>query len=228
MGYRDFVKTARGGGIGNDTIGAGLWSGGTLGLSSLFGKLHGIAKGPASDEELEEMDEHPGRSWAPGVGASRQARKTLTTAKASKNPRTLVASELFGSLTSAAPVMAAATLIGAALAPKRYFRMGDGSIGAYKNTRAGAATGAMVGAGAIAAAHMLAAILAKTKKRRTTMEQDKLDRESGIGLKNWLIPGVGMYNRLKRKDLVQTQEDSRNNNAELRDTLKALVPYMYD
>jgi len=211
MTYKELTKVARGGGIGNDQTGAAAWGAGTLGLSSLIGRLHGIVKGPATTEELDEMDEHPGRSWAPGVGDSRQVRKTLATARASKNPRTLVAGELFGPLTSSAPVMAAATLIGAAMASPQ-------------QRGAGAAKGAMVGAGIVSAAHMLAAILAKIKKRRTPTEQAMNDSEAGIGRKNWLIPGVGLYNRLKRKDIINTEEDTRNNYAEWRTRLKALMP----
>lgn len=186
------------GGIANDAIGS-LASQVYLpylgGLANMVGRVGGFVAGKPSEEDLKTMDEHPGRSYLPGVGGYRIMRKLLGATKNDKARRTMAA-DAFGGLTSMALPALGGALVG-------------GATGAED----GAPIGAVIGGGSALAAHILGALIGTARKRRTEAEQIEADTAHSA-LKSLLIPGVAGYNMARRAAGIIRDEDKRNQKAE--------------
>lgn len=196
------MRKRAGGGLINDAFGASLW--GSIpfvgGLIEAAGALHGLIKGPASEEALRRMDKHPGYSYIPGVGTSRLFRK-YQSASASSRERKHALSEL----------------LGWAIFPT----LGAG-IGAYKATRGYSdapliekldrgISGAVIGAGIGSVPTMLGFALGNLRRNRSSAEQAAHDDNKSI-LANLLIPGVAGYNAAQRMRGALREEYKRNEN----------------
>jgi len=160
-------------------IGLSMFSPVNGSLSNAIGAASGQMSNPATEDDLDEYDDHPFRALAPGVGShrlERRIKKSLT--DSSGNSRHYL-SQNFGGLTSA--------LLGAGLGA------GAGALLADKGDRA---TGAAVGAGAgVVLPQVLAAITALVRRRRNKDEHKKYIESST--LPEYFIPGLASYNRYK-------------------------------
>lgn len=198
------MRKRAGGGLANDSFGSTLW--GSIpyagGLISATGALHGLVKGPASEEELLEMDKHPAYSYLPGVGASRLVRKMQSTGT-SENKRKHVASEL---LAPAAHVLAAATA-GAVINGVKNFNTFRSRGQKVRDLVVGGAIGATLGA----LPTMLGSSIGRYRRNRSSAEQDAHDNNASVAA-NWFIPGVAGYNATQRMRGALRDEFSRNEN----------------
>lgn len=185
------------GGVANDTAGAAVSAAVPFvgPLTNLAGAVTGFIQGKPSKAELNKMDEHPGRSWLPGVGAYRLTRKNLDAIENDKARSTQLA-EGVGMIASPLLLALAAGGIGAA-------------TGGIDGAAAGAAIGGLAGAGTQAVGSLIGLL----RKRRTQREQEQADRNMSL-LAN-LIPGVAGYRQARRLPSLTRKEDARNRAAEL-------------
>ena len=183
------------GGIANDLMGAAVTAPLTGGAADVIGNLVGYIAGKPSKERLKKMDEHPGTSWAPGVGSYRAMRKLLDTV-GDDRARSRLLSEGAGAFTSA--------LIPVGLGAAAGYGLGG---------KAGAGLGAAVTAGATGVLNTLITLIATARKRRTQAEQEAADKKDSM-VANWLVPGLAAYRAGRRLPSVIRREDDRNKEAE--------------
>lgn len=193
-----------GGGLANDSLGSSVW--GSIpyvgGLSNMAGAVHGLIKGPASEEELREMDKHPGYAYLPGVGASRLIRKVQSTGT-SENKRKHAISEV---LAPAAHVLAAATA-GAVINGVSNFSLTRSRNQKILDLLIGGAVGAGIGA----LPTLIGSAIGTARRNRSSAEQDAHDNNASIAA-NWFIPGVAGYNTAQRMRSALRDEYIRNEN----------------
>lgn len=148
--------------------------------SHSIGHASGQISNPATDDDVEEYDEHPGRALIPGVGAhriERRLKKSLT--DSSGNARHYI-SQSFGGLTS--------TGVGAALGAVAGSLATKDKRNKTRNTVVGALTGA-------SAPVLLAALAALASKRRNADRHAEYIESSTVP--EYFVPGLSTYNRLK-------------------------------
>lgn len=199
MDFNTFIKRAsRGGGAANDMIGAMT----TGALGNNIGTLAGVLSGKPTDADLDEMDNSPGLSYLPGVGAYRLAQKSLGAVR-NDSPRATVLSEQLG---PGASTLASALLLGIAGA-------GIGAlVGGADGATAGGILGGFAGLGGATLANAIGSTYGMASKRYTDAEQQAADQDNSLAA-NWFVPGVAAYNRMKRAQSIIRDEDTRNRNA---------------
>lgn len=192
------------GGMANDMIGGYATAAIPYvgGIANLGGTIHGLYKGKPTEEELEEMDRTPERSWFPGVGSYRLARKSLDAVQ-NDHPRATVLSEAAGSLLHSLVGGIAGGLAGAAASTRADPKVKPALISG------GVAAGAVLGA----APQILGSIIGLARKRRTAREQEEADANHSI-LKALLVPGYAGYSGARRMASITRREDERNRRAE--------------
>lgn len=170
-------------------------------LASPVGSIAGFIKGKPTEEELRYMDEHPGRSYIPGVGAYRLARKNLNTVK-NDSPRMTAVTEGIGTGLAPAALQLIAAGIGASI----------GGI-TSDDPALGSAIGGMIGTGIGTAANIGGSLIGTLRKRRTAKEQEEADKNYSYA-KALLIPGYAAYQSARRSPTLIREEDERNAKAE--------------
>lgn len=200
MNYITTQRMRKRAGLVQDYVG-GTLSGGLAGaltgigsLATPAGIIHGMTSNASTERELNEMNDKPGRSWIPGVGYSRIFRKRTGLSKKYGQGNTNMASEALGPYTS----LLASTGIGGAL---------GAGIGAatYKGALTGLGIGAAAGGGLALLAHLVGTGAAALTSTRTDVEQGAYER-SNPAAANFLVPGVGIYNKWKSNGRILADE----------------------
>lgn len=133
----------------------------------------------------------------PSVGAYRMVNRAKSQAYAQDakyhgQARKNYLSELLGTFTSGATPTIAGAAIGAYLTRDR---LGDSSL-STKERLMGVLKGTGVGVGVATVSNLLGLLGSTITKRRTEKEQVEHDRR--LHLEDWVVPGIGMYNKGKR------------------------------
>lgn len=188
--YGDYAGAVLGGALGDALIpGAGN-------MADTIGYISGLATAEDGklDKEVKEMNKSTGMSFIPGVGSHRIVKKMVRNAL-KNNKKTAwhnILGEQFGPLTSGIPLAIAGGVGG--------YLIGDNSSGGRYGV-----PGALLGAAAgMSVPVLVAGALALINKRRSGAEQREHDKDTHI--ENWLIPGVGQYNALKRFGRIRGEE----------------------
>lgn len=173
-------------------------------IVSNVGTSTGMMSNPATDKDIDEYDEHPGRAAIPGVGphrVQRRLKKSLT--DSSGNARHYI-SQALGSGTS--------TLLGSGLGAL------VGALAAGKKRRA---VGAVVGGASGTLLPILTAgILALSKKRRGSKEHKKYIESSTVP--EYFVPGMALYNTWKTIGHEQGKYKKRKQDKLVQQAIKAL------
>lgn len=144
------------------------------GIAGLTGMLHGMTTPTPSLEDIQEMDETPGRSAIPGVGSSRVWRRRRALRKLLKDKPgyfNLPLSELSGALLNPALMMAGGAL--------------------------GGDTGAAIGLGIGGGGSVLGSLAALLTKRRSLEEQARVENSKTRAVLRHIVPGLAAYDYWK-------------------------------
>ena len=170
------------------------------GVANSIGSMAGLLT-----DDFKDQDESALKALIPGVGGYRLGKRLSSQVKHEQedarslgrkdvSPVAHAMAETFGPATSTL----ASTLLG-------------GGIGAAihrKDRGKGFGVGAGIGAGASMLAHLIGAIAAGVKRRRTKGEQ--LDSDSKSVASKYLLPGVASYNSYKRLGRSQGDRDEND------------------
>lgn len=166
-----------------------------LGMANTAGIVHGALSDP-SDKQIKELDKNTFKSYIPGVGTSRIARRR----KAQGAPTSKVISQAAGSLTSSLLLTAIAAVIGGVIGKKS-----GGSDAIFPGALIGAVAGG-VGSNLI---NLAAGVGAGITRTRTREQQEDYDKSTDRTIQNYLIPGASTYNLLK--SLGRLHKDQQQN-----------------
>jgi len=208
MNYITTQRMRKRAGLVQDHVGASI-TGGLAGaivpggaLVNNIGAIHGMVSDVPSEDGLKEMRDNPGRSWIPGVGASRIMRKRTGLSRKYGQGKTNMVSEQFGPWTS---LLASAGVGGALGAGIGALASEVAGVRGNKGALAGLGIGVASGAGLALLADLVAMGAAATTPTRTDAEQEAYERSKPTAA-NFLVPGVGTYNRWKSYGRILADE----------------------
>lgn len=159
-----------------------------------LGSTIGLMTGSASDKALERYDKTPAVDIVPGVAGFRSARRRKRLSKDLGGSAGRSWGQQFGPGTAALLL----ALIG-------------GTIGSFAAEPAkkiqGFGKGALVGGSVAGSATLAGALAAALTKTRTKEEQEAYQKDRNKGQANWLIPGVGTYNKWKSRGYLMHKSE---------------------
>lgn len=158
-----------------------------IGATDSIGTLIGLMSSSSSDKALNRYDRTVGVDVIPGAAGFRAARR-----------RKRLSRDLGGS-----PGRAWGQILGPWLAPSLLAIAGSVTGGFFGDTPEQKAKNAIigmgVGSGVGALGNLTGAITAASTKTRDREAQKKYQQSRGQGVMNWLLPGVGQYNKWKSR-----------------------------
>lgn len=199
--------------------------------ASGVGELYGMGSGPATEEEELEWDKTPEKALIPGVASARLERRMKRQLQDDSGGTPHYWSQKFSPGIQALAMMLAGAGIGASVGGPAFIRDAfkedpnsrfntdpfftrgrqpdnSGQIAGNISSRVvGGLLGAFGGLGAYGISHLLASLLAASKRTRTKEEQ-KAYANSGTAAE-WLVPGVSTYNRWKTLGRAFADSDER-------------------
>jgi len=198
MKYTDIPRLAKQAGAVNDNLASWLsltYSPTLVTAITNADAMNRAARQPngATDKQILDWNEHPGRAWIPGQGLYRDVLREKRVMPGERGDRHITAYTL-------APAMA--VLIGALAGAG-----GGAAYGTYKGEGDSyLGTGTAIGAGAGLLAHLGGSLVGAMTPRRTKEDQKKYLESST--LPEWFIPGVGGYNAAKTLGLQIEDSDA--------------------
>jgi outer membrane lipoprotein SlyB len=167
-------------------------------VANPVGTVAGLLEEPSGRKALDSMNkdkEGEWKSFIPGVGAYRKVKRLTNVHKAfgSESPRKKTINQMLGPSTQAVLMMLGGGLIGGYVGSK-YADKSDpweqrgASAGGFM-------AGAMAGLGTAGLINLTTAVAAAITDTRTDKEQEDATNQSSI--KNYLVPGYGVYDYYK-------------------------------
>lgn len=168
-------------------------------VANPVGTVAGLLEDPDGRKSLNSMNkdkEGEWKSFIPGVGAYRKVKRLANVHKAfgSDSPRKKAIHQMLGPSTQAVLMMLGGGLIGGYVGSKYadrsnpFERRDDAAVGGFM-------AGAMAGLGTSGLINLTTALAAAITDTRTDKEQEEATNQSSI--KNYLVPGYGVYDYYK-------------------------------
>ena len=190
----------------NNDLAASAITGNLVPGSNLVGGLVGLFQKSPSPEEVEKINDHPGLSWIPGVGANRYVRQRTGLSKKLGGGKGKVWSQGIGSITPSLMLTALGAIAGNVASRsnsvKKYFPdITDKGI-----RRIGTNAGAMAGMAIGVAANPVMALIGSIRRTRTAKEQSEYQQSVGSQIANYFVPGKAAYQRARAHKRMLAQD----------------------
>lgn len=194
----------------NNDLAASAITGNLVPGANLVGGLVGLFQKSPSPEEVEKINDHPGLSWIPGVGANRYVRQRTGLSKKLGGSKGKVWSQGIGSITPSLILTALGAIAGNVVSRssgvKKYFAQNNPDITDKDIQRIGTNAGAMAGMTIGVATNPVMALIGSIRRTRTAQEQAEYQQSTGSQIANYFVPGKAAYQRARAHKRMLAQD----------------------